>query len=118
MSQAAQADGWAAFDQPHWVPFEWQPSQAQAPAWRREQQRVGLALRPTVHPPQPCDPLPERRERGLCPRAGRGDLECHRGTGNGVTVMEIIQAAREITGHEIPAEVVARLGVESDERDR
>jgi len=39
---------------------------------------------------------------------GKGNVECHLGTGNGFTVMEIIEAAREITGHPIPAEVVAR----------
>ena len=39
---------------------------------------------------------------------GKGDLECHLGTGNGFTVKEIIEAAREITGHPIPAEVAPR----------
>ena len=39
---------------------------------------------------------------------GSGNVECHLGTGNGFTVMEIIEAAREITGHAIPAEVAPR----------
>lgn len=38
----------------------------------------------------------------------RGNLRCHLGTGNGFTVMEIIEAAREITGHPIPARVAPR----------
>lgn len=38
----------------------------------------------------------------------RGNLRCHLGTGKGFTVKEIIEAAREITGHPIPAEIVPR----------
>ena len=38
------------------------------------------------------------------PESGHYNL----GTGNGLTVNEIIQAAREVTGHAIPAEVVPR----------
>ena len=38
----------------------------------------------------------------------RGNLRCHLGTGTGFTVKEIIDTAREITGHPIPAEIVPR----------
>ena len=38
------------------------------------------------------------------PESGHYNL----GTGNGLTVNEIIQAAREVTGHAIPAEVAPR----------
>lgn len=41
-------------------------------------------------------------------QSGKGNVECHLGTGNGFTVKEIIEAAREITGHGIPAEIVER----------
>lgn len=67
--------------------------------------RDGTCIRDYIH----VDDLGDAHLRALGHlQAGRGDLECHLGTGNGFTVMEIIQAAREITGHEIPAEVVAR----------
>ncbi len=38
----------------------------------------------------------------------RGNLRCHLGTGKGFTVKEIVNAAREITGHPIPEEIVPR----------
>ncbi len=67
--------------------------------------RDGTCIRDYIH----VDDLGDAHLRALSHlQAGRGDLECHLGTGNGFTVMEIIEAAREITGHPIPAEVVAR----------
>jgi UDP-glucose-4-epimerase GalE len=39
---------------------------------------------------------------------GTTSLACNLGTGTGYTVKELIELAREVTGHAIPAEVVAR----------
>ncbi len=67
--------------------------------------RDGTCIRDYIH----VDDLGDAHLRALAHlQAGRGDLECHLGTGNGFTVMEIIEAAREMTGHPIPAEVVPR----------
>ena len=41
-------------------------------------------------------------------QAGAGALVCNLGTGVGYTVKELIERARKLTGHPIPAEVVAR----------
>lgn len=67
--------------------------------------RDGTCIRDYIH----VDDIGDAQLRALCHlQAGKGDLECHLGRGNGFTVMEIIQAAREITGHAIPTEIVAR----------
>lgn len=67
--------------------------------------RDGTCVRDYIH----VDDLGDAHLRALCHlQAGKGNLACHLGTGNGFTVMEIIEAAREITGHAIPAEVVPR----------
>ncbi len=39
---------------------------------------------------------------------GRGALECNLGTGQGYSVLEVIEAARRITGHAIPHRVAPR----------
>ena len=39
---------------------------------------------------------------------GRGRLACNLGTGTGFTVKEVIEAARRVTGHAIPARVAER----------
>jgi len=67
--------------------------------------RDGTCIRDYIH----VDDLADahlRAARHL--QDGKGDLECHLGTGNGFTVEEIIEAAREVTGHAIPAEVAPR----------
>ncbi|MEM9803232.1 MAG: UDP-glucose 4-epimerase GalE [Planctomycetota bacterium] len=70
--------------------------------------RDGTCIRDYIH----VDDLADAHLRALVHlQEGRGNLECHLGTGNGFTVKEIVEAAREITGHPIPAEVVgAREG--------
>ncbi|MEM9380833.1 MAG: UDP-glucose 4-epimerase GalE [Planctomycetota bacterium] len=67
--------------------------------------RDGSCIRDYIH----VDDLADAHLRAVCHlQAGKGDLECHLGTGAGFTVKEIVEAAREITGHPIPAEVVER----------
>ncbi|MEM6571706.1 MAG: UDP-glucose 4-epimerase GalE [Planctomycetota bacterium] len=67
--------------------------------------RDGTCIRDYIH----VDDLGDAHLRALCHlQAGKGDLECHLGTGSGFTVKEIVEAAREITGHPIPAEIVER----------
>lgn len=67
--------------------------------------RDGTCIRDYIH----VDDLGDAHLRALrYVQDGKGNLECHLGTGNGFTVMEIIEAAREITGHAIPAEHAPR----------
>ena len=40
--------------------------------------------------------------------AGGSQLKLNLGTGQGASVQEVIEACRKVTGHPIPAEVVAR----------
>lgn len=67
--------------------------------------RDGTCIRDYIH----VNDLGDAHLRALAHlQSGQGNVECHLGTGNGFTVMEIIEAARVITGHPIPAEIVGR----------
>lgn len=67
--------------------------------------RDGTCIRDYIH----VEDLGDAHLRALAHlQAGRGNLECHLGTGNGLTVKEIIETARKVTGHGIPAEVAPR----------
>jgi len=67
--------------------------------------RDGTCVRDYIH----VDDLADAHLRALAQlQDGRESLACNLGTGHGYTVQELIALAREITGHEIPAEVVAR----------
>lgn len=67
--------------------------------------RDGTCIRDYIH----VNDLADAHLRALKHlQSDRGNLQCHLGTGNGFTVKEIIDAAREITGHPIPAEIAPR----------
>lgn len=67
--------------------------------------RDGTCIRDYIH----VEDLADAHLRALRHlQLDRGNLQCHLGTGNGFTVKEIVEAAREITGHPIPAEVAPR----------
>ena len=67
--------------------------------------RDGTCVRDYIHV---CD-LADAHVRALnALQAGRRRLFCNLGTGEGFTVREVIETAREVTGHGIPAEVAAR----------
>lgn len=67
--------------------------------------RDGTCIRDYIH----VNDLADAHLRGLKHlQLDRGNLECHLGTGKGFTVKEIIEAAREVTGHPIPAEIAPR----------
>jgi len=67
--------------------------------------RDGTCIRDYIH----VDDLADAHARAVVHlQADRGNLECNLGTGQGFTVREIIEAARRVTGHPIPYEVVPR----------
>jgi UDP-glucose-4-epimerase GalE len=67
--------------------------------------RDGTCVRDYIH----VDDLADAHLRALAElQDGRESLACNLGTGQGYTVKELIELARRITGHAIPAEVVAR----------
>ncbi len=67
--------------------------------------RDGTCVRDYVH----VDDLADAHLRALHTlQNGTNELACNLGTGDGVTVKELIDEARAITGHAIPAEVGAR----------
>ncbi len=67
--------------------------------------RDGTCVRDYIH----VDDLGDAHLRALAAlQAGTPSVVCNLGTGQGYTVLELIEAARRITGHAIPAEVGAR----------
>jgi UDP-glucose 4-epimerase len=67
--------------------------------------RDGTCVRDYVH----VADLADAHVRALARlQAGVPAIACNLGTGQGYTVKELIERAREVTGHAIPAEVVAR----------
>jgi UDP-glucose-4-epimerase GalE len=67
--------------------------------------RDGTCVRDYVH----VEDLADAHLRALAAlQNGRGELACNLGTGTGYTVLELIAAARRVSGHPIPARVVAR----------
>jgi len=67
--------------------------------------RDGTCVRDYVHVEDLADA--HLRALGLL-QAGTAELFCNLGTGEGVTVRELVELAREVTGHPIPAEVAPR----------
>jgi len=67
--------------------------------------RDGTCVRDYIH----VEDLADAHLRALGHlQAGRGNFECNLGTGNGFTVREIIETARQVTGRPIPFEVAPR----------
>jgi len=67
--------------------------------------RDGTCVRDYIH----VEDLAEAHLLALCElQGGRAELACNLGTGQGYTVLEMIQAARTVTGHPIPARTVER----------
>jgi len=67
--------------------------------------RDGTCVRDYIH----VEDLADAHVRALVKlQGGTQQLACNLGTGQGYTVQELVELAREITGHAIPAEVVAR----------
>ncbi len=67
--------------------------------------RDGSCIRDYIH----VDDLADAHLRALALlQGGRESLQCNLGTGTGVTVFEMIEAARKATGHAIPARTVER----------
>ncbi|MHC4262530.1 MAG: UDP-glucose 4-epimerase GalE [Planctomycetota bacterium] len=67
--------------------------------------RDGTCVRDYIH----VNDLGDAHLRALARlQGGVGRLVCNLGTGNGYTVKELIDHAREVTGHAIPAEVAPR----------
>ena len=61
----------------------------------------GTCIRDYIH----IHDLAQAHEKALyAPKSGHYNL----GTGSGLSVMQILEAARKVTGHPIPAEVVPR----------
>ena len=67
--------------------------------------RDGTCVRDYIH----VDDLADAHLRALRRlQEGVEEIVCNLGTGTGYTVRELIEAAREVTGHPLPAEVVPR----------
>jgi UDP-glucose 4-epimerase len=67
--------------------------------------RDGTCVRDYIH----VEDLADAHVRALGKlQGGTEQLACNLGTGQGYTVKELVELARKITGHAIPAEVVAR----------
>ena len=67
--------------------------------------RDGTCVRDYVH----VEDLADAHLRALARlQAGAAELACNLGTGQGFTVREVVEAARRVTGHPIPARVVER----------
>ena len=67
--------------------------------------RDGTCVRDYIH----VGDLADAHLRALATlQAGTTELACNLGTGQGYTVKELVELARRVTGHEIPAQVVAR----------
>jgi UDP-glucose 4-epimerase len=67
--------------------------------------RDGTCVRDYIHVEDLADAHVRALERL---QAGTKEIACNLGTGNGYTVKELVELARKVTGHAIPAEVVAR----------
>jgi len=67
--------------------------------------RDGTCERDYVH----VADLADAHVRALCAlQSGASAIACNLGTGTGYTVKELIELARKVTGHPIPAEIVGR----------
>jgi len=67
--------------------------------------RDGTCVRDYVH----VEDLADAHVRALAKlQGGVRQIACNLGTGSGYTVQELVELARKVTGHAIPAEVVAR----------
>ena len=67
--------------------------------------RDGTCVRDYIH----VEDLADAHLRALSAlQGGTAQLACNLGTGQGFTVREVVEAARRVTGHAIPARVVAR----------
>jgi UDP-glucose-4-epimerase GalE len=67
--------------------------------------RDGTCVRDYIH----VEDLADAHLRALAAlQAGAPEVACNLGTGTGFTVKEVVEAARRITGHAIPARVVGR----------
>ena len=65
----------------------------------------GTCIRDYVH----VDDLADAHLRALCKlQGGAPEIVCNLGTGYGYSVREVVEAARRVTGHSIPARVAAR----------
>ena len=65
----------------------------------------GTCIRDYIH----VEDLADAHLRALTRlQAGERALECNLGTGTGFSVLEVVEAARRVTGHAIPARVVDR----------
>ena len=64
----------------------------------------GTCVRDYIH----VDDLASAHVAALEKLASGSQLKLNLGTGNGASVLEVIEACREVTGHPIPAETVAR----------
>ena len=65
----------------------------------------GTCVRDYIH----VDDLADAHLRALARlQTGGESIQCNLGTGHGYSVKEVIEVAREVTGHAIPAEVVGR----------
>ncbi len=67
--------------------------------------RDGTCVRDYVH----VDDLADAHVRALALlQRGAGAIACNLGTGTGYTVLELLELARQVTGHRIPAAMAAR----------
>jgi len=67
--------------------------------------RDGTCVRDYIH----VEDLADAHLRALARlQGGAGEIACNLGTGTGFTVKEVVEAARKITGHAIPARVAER----------
>jgi UDP-glucose 4-epimerase len=67
--------------------------------------RDGTCVRDYIH----VEDLADAHVRALGKlQGGAKEIACNLGTGNGYTVKELVELARKVTGHPIPAEIVAR----------
>ena len=67
--------------------------------------RDGTCIRDYIH----VEDLADAHLRALARlQGGAAELACNLGTGQGFTVREVVEAARRVTGHAIPARVVER----------
>ena len=67
--------------------------------------RDGTCVRDYVH----VEDLADAHVRALARlQAGATEIACNLGTGHGYTVKELVELARKVTGHAIPARIVAR----------
>ncbi|HED66900.1 MAG TPA: UDP-glucose 4-epimerase GalE, partial [Planctomycetes bacterium] len=124
----ASSDGHLGEDhdpETHLIPLVLQVAQGRRPSVQiygaDYDTRDGTCVRDYVH----VEDLADAHLRALkLLRSGVETIACNLGTGDGMTVREIIDTAREVTGHEIPAEVAPRRAgdparlVASNERAR